>query len=128
MGAVYGSQKVRDSQIEDIKAAFTKIPGSRWVTLEERPDEQALLRIRSVYLQGISSMGEFAWMKQWLPNCSVIMVTAVSRLDGKSVMEQYSMAKKYFDEAGIDYMSHYIAYFRTMRKLPLDPWICRIRC
>lgn len=116
MGAVYGSDKVRESIIEEIKAAMAKIPNCRWVTLDERPDEQALLRIRTTELQGIASMEEFAWMTKWLPNCSVIMIAAVSRFDGKSVWEQYSLAKKYFAEAGIDYMSHYVSYFRTMRK------------
>ncbi|KAJ4421743.1 hypothetical protein N0V82_003587 [Gnomoniopsis sp. IMI 355080] len=119
MGAVYGSNKVRESIVEEIKAAMAKIPGSRWVTLDERPDEQALLRIRTTELQGIASMEEFAWMTKWLPNCSVIMIAAISRFDGKSVWEQYSLAKKYFAEAGIDYMSHYVSYFRTFHNVCL---------
>ncbi|GKT52159.1 vegetative incompatibility protein HET-E-1 [Colletotrichum spaethianum] len=122
IGAVYGSDQVRKAVIEDVKRELTKIPGSKWATLDEYPDEQNLVRVRATYLQGISSMGEFAWMKQWLPNCSVIMVAAISRLEGKAVWEQYALAKELFAKAGIDYISHYVAYFRTMHNVCLIPY------
>ncbi|KAF6802987.1 putative alpha methylacyl-CoA racemase [Colletotrichum sojae] len=122
IGAVFGSDKVREALIEDIRKEMTKIPGSKWATLEENPDESNLVRVRATYLQGISSMGEFAWMKQWLPNCSVIMVAAISRLEGKAVSDQYSRAKELFAKAGIDYISHYVAYFRTMHNVCIIPY------
>ncbi|GKT96489.1 FAD binding domain-containing protein [Colletotrichum tofieldiae] len=122
IGAVFGSDKVREALIEDIKRELTKVPGSKWATLEDTPDEQNLVRVRATYLQGISSMGEFAWMKQWLPNCSVIMVAAISRLEGKAVWEQYALAKELFAKAGIDYISHYVAYFRTMHNVCIIPY------
>ncbi|KAF4779672.1 FAD binding domain-containing protein [Colletotrichum scovillei] len=122
IGAVFGSDKVRAAFIEDIKQELTKVPGSKWATLDECPGEQNLVRVRATYLQGISSMGEFAWMKQWLPNCSVIMVAAISRLEGKAVWEQYSLAKELFAKAGIDYISHYVAYFRTMHNVCIIPY------
>ncbi|KAK1540166.1 FAD binding domain-containing protein [Colletotrichum costaricense] len=122
IGAVFGSDKVRAALIEDIKKELTKVPGSKWATLDECPGEQNLVRVRATYLQGISSMGEFAWMKQWLPNCSVIMVAAISRLEGKAVWEQYSLAKELFAKAGIDYISHYVAYFRTMHNVCIIPY------
>lgn len=124
IGAVFGSDKVREALIEDIKREMTKVPGSKWATLDENPDEQNLVRVRATYLQGISSMGEFAWMKQWLPNCSVIMVAAISRLEGSAVWDQYSRAKELFAKAGIDYISHYVAYFRTMRKSSMIEYLC----
>ncbi|EQB50500.1 Vanillyl-alcohol oxidase [Colletotrichum fructicola] len=122
IGAVFGSDKVREALIEDIKREMTKVPGSKWATLDENPDEQNLVRVRATYLQGISSMGEFAWMKQWLPNCSVIMVAAISRLEGSAVWDQYSRAKELFAKAGIDYISHYVAYFRTMHNVCIIPY------
>ncbi|TDZ32134.1 Vanillyl-alcohol oxidase [Colletotrichum sidae] len=122
IGAVYGSEKVRESLLEEVKAEMTKIPGSKWATLDEYPDEQNLVRVRATYLHGMSSMGEFAWMRQWLPNCSVIMIAAVSKLEGDAVWEQYSLAKKFFKEAGIDYISHYVAYFRTMHNVCIIPY------
>ncbi|KAJ0159230.1 Vanillyl-alcohol oxidase [Colletotrichum tanaceti] len=122
IGAVFGSDKVREALIEDIKREMTKIPGSKWATLDEYPDEQNLVRVRATYLQGISSMGEFGWMKQWLPNCSVIMVAAISRLEGSAVWDQYSRAKEFFAQAGIDYISHYVTYFRTMHNVCIIPY------
>lgn len=116
IGAVFGSDAVRAALIGDIKREMAKIPGSQWSTLEETPEEQSLIHVRATYLSGMSSMGEFQWMKHWLPNCSVMMIAATSRFEGAAVWEQYALAKELFAKAGIDYISHYIAYFRTMCK------------
>ncbi|KAK2052384.1 FAD binding domain-containing protein [Colletotrichum caudatum] len=122
IGAVFGSDKVREAIIKDIKHEFSKVPGSKWATLEEYPDKQDLVRVRATYLEGMSSMGEFVWMKHWLPNCSALMIAAVSKLEGKAVWEQYELAKKLFAEAGIDYICHYIAYFRIMQNICIIPY------
>ncbi|KAK2006133.1 FAD binding domain-containing protein [Colletotrichum eremochloae] len=122
IGAVFGSDKVREALIEDIKREFTKLPGSKWTTLDDTPNDENLVRVRATYLQGMSSMGEFVWMKHWLPNCSVIMIAATSRLEGEAVREQYVLGKELFAKAGIDYINHYIAYFRTMQNICIIPY------
>lgn len=53
---------------------------------------------------------------RWIPHCTFLSFSPISKVDGKSAMKQYTMAKKRFAEAKLDYFGILSIGMREMRK------------
>jgi hypothetical protein len=53
---------------------------------------------------------------RWIPNCTFLSFSPISKVDGKSAWNQYTMAKKRFAEAKLDYFGILSIGMREMRE------------
>ncbi|CAI0641628.1 unnamed protein product [Colletotrichum noveboracense] len=120
IGAAYGPEPIRKAHLEITKREMTKVPGSRWFLLEDRKEEFSTLHCRSDTMQGIPTWDELRWLnheRSWIPNCTFLSFSPISKVDGKSAQKQYEMAKKRFAEAKMDYFGILSIGMREMHNI-----------
>lgn len=119
IGAVYGPPSIRAAHLEIIKKEMLKVPGSRYFSENDRKEAFSTLHCRAETMKGVANMDELRWLTHWMPNCSFLSFSPISKVTGKSAWDQYEMAKKRFAEAKLDYMGILSIGMREMRKLIL---------
>ncbi|KAK2038122.1 FAD binding domain-containing protein [Colletotrichum somersetense] len=117
MGAAYGPEPIRNAHLEIIKREMTKVPGSRWFLLEDRKEEFSSFHARADTMRGLPTFDELRWLNQWIPNCTFLSFSPISKVDGKSAMSQYTLAKKRFAEAKLDYFGMLSIGMREMHNI-----------
>ncbi|KAL8346335.1 hypothetical protein RB598_000303 [Gaeumannomyces tritici] len=114
MGAVYGPKPMRDAHLDIIKREMLKVPGSRYFALEDRTEEHSS---RAEVMQGIGGWCELRWLSHWMPNCSFLSFSPISKVSGESAKAQYGLAKRRFKEARLDYMGILSVGLREMHNV-----------
>ncbi|KAF9876401.1 putative alpha methylacyl-CoA racemase [Colletotrichum karsti] len=117
IGAAYGPDPIRKAHLEITKREMTKVPGSRWFLLEDRKEEFSTLHCRADTMKGIPTWDELRWLNHWIPNCTFLSFSPISKVDGKSAQLQYDMAKKRFAEAKMDYFGILSIGMREMHNI-----------
>ncbi|TIC95202.1 Vanillyl-alcohol oxidase [Colletotrichum higginsianum] len=117
IGAAYGPEPIRKAHLEITKREMTKVPGSRWFLLEDRKEEFSTLHCRADTMRGLPTWDELRWLNHWIPNCTFLSFSPISKVDGKSAMKQYTMAKKRFAEARLDYFGILSIGMREMHNI-----------
>ncbi|ORY60825.1 FAD binding domain-containing protein [Pseudomassariella vexata] len=117
MGAVYGPEPVRKALLEVTKKEMCKVPGSRWFLLEDRKEEFSTLHSRAETMMGIPNWDELRWLKHWIPNCTFLSFSPISKVDGQSAWKQYQMAKNRFAEAKLDFFGIFSIGLREMHNV-----------
>ncbi|KAL8407704.1 hypothetical protein RB594_006515 [Gaeumannomyces avenae] len=117
MGAVYGPKPVRDAHLDIIKREMLKVPDSRYFALEDRTEEHSSLHARAEVMQGIGGWCELRWLSHWMPNCSFLSFSPISKVSGESAKAQYELAKRRFKEARLDYMGILSVGLREMHNV-----------
>lgn len=113
-GCVYGPPKMREMALEHVKAEMLRLPGSRFFTLEDRTERPSVLHARAPNMEGLCNMDQQRWIKQWMPNGAHLLFTPVSRVDGKTALQQFRLAKKLFAEHQMEFMGHLVVFHRDM--------------
>lgn len=80
-GAVYGPPPIAEAFLTAIKAAFSKIPGSKFHLPEDMPKNE-IAQTRHNTLQGIPSVDELSWV-DWLPNGAHVSFSPIAPVTGK---------------------------------------------
>ncbi|WYZ37740.1 hypothetical protein EsH8_II_001246 [Colletotrichum jinshuiense] len=117
IGAAYGPEPIRKAHLEITKREMTKVPGSRWFLLEDRKEEFSTLHCRADTMRGLPTWDELRWLNHWIPNCTFLSFSPISKVDGKSAMKQYTMAKQRFAEAKLDYFGILSIGMREMHNI-----------
>ncbi|TDZ25111.1 Vanillyl-alcohol oxidase [Colletotrichum orbiculare MAFF 240422] len=117
IGAAYGPEPIRNAHLEITKREMTKVPGSRWFLLEDRKEEFSTLHCRADTMKGLPTWDELRWLNHWIPNCTFLSFSPISKVDGKSAQKQYDMAKRRFAEAKLDYFSILSIGMREMHNI-----------
>ncbi|KAK7208224.1 FAD-linked oxidase-like protein [Myxozyma melibiosi] len=114
-GAAYGPPLIRDAMMQISKEAFLKIPGAKFLKLED-VQEPSVLHIRAKTLRGIPSYDELNWL-DWEPNGVHLFFAPISQVSGADAMKQYEISKRRFDEAGFDFVGTFTIGMREMHHI-----------
>ncbi|KAL8354297.1 hypothetical protein RB601_003925 [Gaeumannomyces tritici] len=66
---------------------------------------------------GIGGWCELRWLSHWMPNCSFLSFSPISKASGESAKAQYGLAKRRFKEARLDYMGILSVGLREMHNV-----------
>ncbi|KAL8296509.1 hypothetical protein RB597_005881 [Gaeumannomyces tritici] len=99
------------------RCEMLKVPGSRYFALEDRTEEHSSLHARAEVMQGIGGWCELRRLSHWLPNCSFLSFSPISKASGESAKAQYGLAKRRFKEARLDYMGILSVGLREMHNV-----------
>ncbi|EQL03352.1 FAD binding domain-containing protein [Ophiocordyceps sinensis CO18] len=117
MGAVYGPDPVREVLLDVTKKEMCKVPGSRFFRLADRTEPHSTLHARAKTMKGIPTWDELRWLQHWIPNCTLLSFTPISKVDGKVAVKQYEIAKKHFNEAKLDFFGIFSIGMREMHNV-----------
>ncbi|OJG06103.1 4-cresol dehydrogenase [hydroxylating] flavoprotein subunit [Pseudonocardia autotrophica] len=123
-GTVYGPPPIMEMYLGIIKEAFLQVPGARFWTNHDRPDDMSVdrgahvLHDRHKINNGIPSLDEMKLM-EYLPNGGHICFSPVSAPDGKDALRQAKMVKARSDEYAKDYAAQFIVGLREMHHIGL---------
>ncbi|KAK1466950.1 vanillyl-alcohol oxidase [Colletotrichum melonis] len=115
-GAVYGPEPVRKFFLDTIKAAFLKVPGSKFFLAEDRNEPYSVLKTREKTLQGVPSLDELRWVS-WLPNGAHLFFSPITKISGTDAKLQYEVTKRRFAEAGLDFIGTFTIGMREMHHI-----------
>lgn len=128
-GALYGPAPVREALWQVIQQTFSRIPGAKFYTPEEMP-ENKVLQIRHNTLQGVPSFDELKWV-DWLPNGAHLFFSPIAKVTGDDAMAQYAVSRSRCEEAGFDFIGTFIIGMREIHHIVCivfdrkDPDSCR---
>ncbi|CAK4031385.1 FAD-linked oxidase [Lecanosticta acicola] len=114
-GAVYGAPPIAEAMLTAIKAAFSKIPGSKFFLPEDMPNNE-VAQTRHNTLQGIPSTDELAWV-DWLPNGAHVAFSPIAPVTGKDAAAQYATTRRLVEKYGFDFIGTYIIGMREMHHI-----------
>ncbi|KAJ0309092.1 hypothetical protein COL516b_002990 [Colletotrichum fioriniae] len=100
---VWGPEPVRKFFLDTIKAAFLKVPGSKFFLAEDRNEPYSVLKTREKTLRGVPSLDELRWVS-WLPNGAHLFFSPITKISGQDAKLQYEVTKRRFAEAGLDFI------------------------
>ncbi|KAI3529091.1 vanillyl-alcohol oxidase [Colletotrichum filicis] len=98
-----GPEPVRKFFLDTIKAAFLKVPGSKFFLAEDRNEPYSVLKTREKTLRGVPSLDELRWVS-WLPNGAHLFFSPITKISGTDAKLQYEVTKRRFAEAGLDFI------------------------
>ncbi|EJT79456.1 hypothetical protein GGTG_04540 [Gaeumannomyces tritici R3-111a-1] len=102
---------------EEFSAAAKKIDMCYWVYMGRRVRAQAGAGRAPRHHQGIGGWCELRWLSHWMPNCSFLSFSPISKASGESAKAQYGLAKRRFKEARLDYMGILSVGLREMHNV-----------
>ncbi|KAF2221965.1 vanillyl alcohol oxidase [Elsinoe ampelina] len=115
-GAVFGPKVVRDAFYGVIKQSFSAIPGCRFYTPEEMPNN-VVLQTRHYTLQGVPSLVELKWLDWLKPGCAHLGFSPIAPVQGDVAMEQYKLCRQRCEEAGFDFIGNFVIGMREMHHI-----------
>jgi hypothetical protein len=111
-GMSYGPAHIRKYKLDIIDAEFKKIPGARKIDPSTLPKDDYFWS-RDKIARGEPDLEELAWVN-WVPNGSHIAFSPVSPIRGKDAMALFDLARKWQQEAGMDFFPAFIVGLREM--------------
>jgi len=121
-GTLYGPPPMIEMFYGMIKQAFGQIPGAKFFTNEDRPEEgdrgAHVLHDRHKINNGFPSLDELKLL-DWLPNGGHACFSPVSAPEGSDAFRQFEMVKARADEAVKDYAAQFIIGLREMHHICL---------
>lgn len=121
-GTLYGPPPVIESYYAIIKEAFGAIPGARFHTNEDRPEDgdrgAHILHDRHRINNGIPGLDELKLL-DWIPDAGHIAFSPVSAPDGEEALKQFRMVRRRADERGTDYAALFAIGLREMHHIAL---------
>ncbi len=111
-GALYGPDRLMDNNWALIRDTFSRIPGVRFHTEEQRGHEPAFA-YRAKLMRGIPNMTEFSYVN-WIPNGGHVAFAPMAPVNGATALKQYLLVKNRTNEYGFDYLGEYIVAWRDM--------------
>lgn len=112
-----------------IKGAFSAIPGAKFYSPEDMPDN-IVLQTRHLTLQGIPTTTELKWV-DWLPNGAHLFFSPIAKVTGDDAVAQYALTRARCEEAGLDFIGTFVIGMREMHHIVClvfnrkDPESCR---
>lgn len=123
-GTVYGPPQLMEMYLGMIKEAFLQVPGARFWTHHDRPNDinvdrgAHVLHDRHKINNGVPSLDEMKLM-EYVPNGGHICFSPVSAPDGRDALRQAQMVRAKSDEYAIDYAAQFIVGLREMHHIGL---------
>ena len=110
-----GNEEFRNAQLNAIKKAFFKIPGTKFFLPEDSPDYSYLRSRVNIYC-GKPDLRELEWVN-WMPNGAHLFFAPISPVTGKDARAQFQLCKKRCDQYGLDFLSTYVVGMREMHHI-----------
>ena len=111
-GMSYGPAHIRKYKLDIIDAEFKKVPGCRRIDPATLSKDNYFWS-RDKIARGEPDLEELAWVN-WVSNGSHIAFSPVSPIRGKDANVLFDLAKKWQDEAGMDFFPAFIVGLREM--------------
>ncbi|PSK60794.1 Protein bfr2 [Elsinoe australis] len=115
-GAVFGPEPIRNALYAVIKQSFSAIPGAKFYTPEEMPDN-VILQTRHYTLQGVPSLIELKWLDWLKPGCAHLGFSPIAPVSGDIAMQQYELCRRRCEEAGFDFIGNFVIGVREMHHI-----------
>ena len=97
-----GNEAIRNAQLDAIKKAFFKIPGTKFFLPEDSPDYSYLRSRVNIYC-GKPDLRELEWVN-WMPNGAHLFFAPISPVTGKDARHQFQLCKNRCDQYGLDFL------------------------
>jgi hypothetical protein len=110
-----GNEAIRNAQLDAIKKAFFKIPGTKFFLPEDSPDYSYLRSRVNIYC-GKPDLRELEWVN-WMPNGAHLFFAPISPVTGKDARHQFQLCKNRCDQYGLDFLSTYVVGMREMHHI-----------
>jgi 4-cresol dehydrogenase (hydroxylating) flavoprotein subunit len=121
-GTAYGTEEQNDFNLGLIKEAFLKIPGAKFYTTKDRPEEgdpgAHVLHNRHDINRGIPSLSE-SKLFEWVPNGGHVCFAPVSAPSGEDAWKQYEMVRDRCTQYEADYAAQFCVGLRQMHHIAL---------
>ncbi|BFM14847.1 FAD-binding oxidoreductase [Maricurvus nonylphenolicus] len=111
-GGLYGPPAIIDNNWDDVRDAYSQIPGAKFYFEEDRPNDAAF-EYRAKLMRGIPNMAEFGVLN-WVGSGAHLDFTPMSPIDGKDALSQFYMIRDRLAQYDMDYCGEFMVAWRSM--------------